>query len=370
MPNTRPHTPVWTRRWRTDFSALEKAAVADAEGKSTPEERRLLRSPEWCDAWHDALECAASELATAVERMIFTNDQRAIATRATLVAVRTALTEARRLIKHRTKQEGRVTFEKQHYFQADEVALRWLRHHHTTEADARCGTLLAAAGLPPWPPRPPRAHDSVDGIERAWSAGLLDDPRTAAVDDLLAMDDETFRNAVADDVRHQNRRLAALRHPLLLNDWMAALQDLADMTAPRAGLDERNLQLAPVDFDALWAMTSENARCVLNARRFYRGVEQRMVEWRKVVRRRAREAARAEEEAKRPWEQVQREVRQDLAERHPRQYEALRRALDPFGVRPGSVELDRRRFTEEARRELKRMMLAALADGTWKNLLS
>jgi hypothetical protein len=55
----------------------------------------------------------------------------------------------------------------------------------------------------------------------------------------------------------------------------------------------------------------------------------------------------------------------EIAERHPRQYAAVRRALAPFGTRPGAVDLDRKRFTRSVRSELKQLVAAALDDGNW-----
>jgi hypothetical protein len=102
---------------------------------------------------------------------------------------------------------------------------------------------------------------------------------------------------------------------------------------------------------------------------FYRSLEQRMAEWRRLVWRLNRDAQAAERKATQPWSDVERRVRQEIAQRHPRHYAAVRRALAPFGTRPGAVDLDRKRFTQTVRNELKQMVAAALDNGYWIQLL-
>jgi hypothetical protein len=150
---------------------------------------------------------------------------------------------------------------------------------------------------------------------------------------------------------------------------MAALQELADKIAPTARINHHNHMLAPLDYDELRAMTTTDAYQVINARRFYRSIEQRMAEWRRLVWRLNRDAQAAERKAAQPWHEIERRVRQEIAERHPRHYAAVRRALAPFGTRPGAVDLDRKRFTQTVRNELKQLVATALDNGNWTQLL-
>ncbi|MEO3753622.1 hypothetical protein [Streptomyces sp. B6B3] len=364
--------PSWDLKplWQADFHVLVTTAIADAEGRTRPSVAAGLRSSEWCEDWLDALNCAAGDLETAVERMTYTHDPRLDVTDHRLRCVRAALCEARTLHKRRHQYLTVTELERRRQYRADLVALRWLRNHHREEANTLRRTLLAQAGLPAHPPG--WGNDVADGvevIEQAAENGLLHAPRPPAVDDLLDLSDRAFRARVSDDVCTQNQRITALRHPAMLNDWMAALQELADKTTPTARVDDRNLMLAPLDYHELSVMAAPDVYRIIRARRFYRGVEQRMAEWRHLVQRLIRDAQAAEQRAAQPWSDIEQRVRQHIAERHPRQYAAVRRALAPFGTYPGAADLDPDRFTRKVRGELKHMLMTALDDGTWKQLL-
>jgi hypothetical protein len=357
--------------WQADLGVLVTTAIADAEGRTQPTVAAALRSTEWYEDWLDALNHASGDLETAVERMTYTHDPRLDETTERLQRVRTALHEARALHKRRQHHETANDPERRRQFRADMVALGWLREHHHQEAQTLRRTLLTKAALPAHPPM--RIEDVADGvefIERAAETGLLRAPRPPAVDELLNLSDQAFQERVSADVRTKNRRITALRHPALLNDWMAALQELADKIAPTARIKHQNLMLAPLDYDELWAMSTTDAYEVINARRFYRSIEQRMAEWRRLVWRLKRDAQAAERKAAQPWRDIERRVRQEIAEHHPRQYAAVRRALARFGTRPGAADLDPKRFTWPVRNELKQIVTTALDNGTWTQLLA
>jgi hypothetical protein len=180
------------------------------------------------------------------------------------------------------------------------------------------------------------------------------------------MTDFYFNRTVSNDARVQDGREEGLRHPLLLNDWMAALQDIAIQTGPTAGRIPDTTQLAPLDYPRLKHLSADDARHILRARRFFRAVQQRINEWGHLVNRLNREATIAQHHASTPWNNALWEARSRIATIYPDQYSALLRALDAFTI-PGTDQLEPDRY-EVARKQVKTQLLGCLADGTWRNI--
>ena len=359
------------RWWETDFDVLCATAVADADNRVHPQVASGLRSARWHENWLDALTCTEATLATAKERMTYLGDPQETDTANHLKCVRTALQEARSIADRYWREEDDANPADAHQYSASGIAARWLAWHHRAKAHYLKRALLADRGLTTAPSdRQPR--DIVDVIEQAAKTGLLEAPTTPEVLALFAVDDNAFRNTVADDVQFQNARIPELRHPLLLNDWCAALQDLMEIAAPEAGGVEENKELRPLDYDALHALPSDAAFQILNTRRFYRGCEQRMAEWRRVVKRLERDVKAREYEAQAPLREVREDVLSELVTRHSKQHAALCRALEPFLIAPGSDQIDPQKLSKGSalRSELKQLLLSALADGTWPRLLN
>lgn len=359
--------------WRQDFQVLVTTAIADTQGRVHPVVADMLRSAEWCHDWYDALMAAEGELASAHERMAYSGDLRAGATKKRLMRIRTVRDEARVLHRDRMRTEGQNNPAAVRVRQADSVAMAWLRHHHKDWCNVRRGELLRERGMaenrPGYGMSP---ADGVEAIENAAREGTIPYPSTPEVEALLDLGDEQFRNQVARDIQEQDFRIQELRHPLLLNDWMAALQELEAMTLPLAWAENNSesMTLGRLDVAKLAALPSEEAYKVLRARRFCRALYQRIAEWKRIVRRMARDVAALEEAIARPWYDVEQQVRQELVDKFPEQYSAMRRALDPFGVRPGSNQLDVKKFDNKLRGKVKQIMLDALADGSWVRLLT
>lgn len=357
--------------WESDFDVLVLTVIVDAVGRIRPTVATTLRTPRWCADWNDALDAAVAKLAIVVERMTYENDPRLANNEERLAAVRARQHEARIRHKEIRRQQHMQHPDMIRLFQADQVAMGWLRHHYPDEVEKRVVRILAAAGLPRRPPTWGAGYvDGVEAITDAAEKGWIAAPRTLRVDELLALDDDAFRNAVARDVRNQDHRIPELRHPLMLHDWMAALQDLEEMTAPRAATHPDGMNLAKLDFRELRSWPTEDVRKLFNARRFLAGVGQRKSEWGRRVRQLTYEATTACHAINEPWYAAEKQARTELADAHADEYSALRRALDPFGVMPGSNRLDPQKFHNRVRRELKALLLAALADGSWKHLLT
>lgn len=356
------------RHWRVDFDSLVTTAIADAEGLTNRNTAGVLRSQEWTLAWQDALYCAEGSLLSSTEWMAYGNDRRLRVTQIRLRRVRNRINEVHILLKSRARAASTSPHD-QAGGTAGNITDKWLVEHHHDESESLRRTWTSQAGLSlryPWYHEPPL--ERIELVERAAQLGLTDYPVTDAVTELLDTSDEAFRNRVATDAQEQNRRLPELRHPILMNDWCAALQDLLEQTGEQAGVKQGH-QLAELDIGVLHTRTQDEARRVLDARRFYRSCRQRLVEWEFLARTRGSEAFQAFCRAEKPWKDIEKMVRNTIASRHPRHRQAVLNALVPFCYDQDPTRIDPGKLGRKARNELRVMVLESLADGSWDRLL-
>ncbi|MHB9860042.1 hypothetical protein [Streptomyces sp. YIM S03343] len=242
------------------------------------------------------------------------------------------------------------------------TALGWLRNAFSSEYAELLEQERARRNVGDKVEKPP-FRDVHEQIKYAYECGQITAPRTPEVDRLLVADGATVRLAAADDAKDQEERNMVLRHPLMLGRWENALRELGEMTAERAHAETpHGLGTLPEDF---YALPLEEATVVLNARRFLAAIQQRRLEYKRHVRQithalreRERESSHAIAAA-----EAKAAVGQLLIERRSSEYAYVRAALRPHEERDGF--LPRSLVTSPKRAEIKRRVLAALADGTW-----
>lgn len=356
------------RVWSANPDRLISTAIADAKGRTPPGVSNLLRSPKWRDRWSDALNGALAELQTAAERMTYEGDIRLPRIRQQVTAFRRTTNEAFTLLKQGDRQMDAENDVGERRLDAEQRAKKILRTHFRKWFEEEMAAAMSRARLPRHHPfAHVRSEDGIDLLERLLESGYLDFPGRAEVRRLEALSDGDFRDVVAEDVSSQTGRNVALRHPLMLNDWMAALQDLQEMTWSALGNEGDPHSVLPEFRIPCPPAREEEVYIALRRRRFYRGVLQRMAEWKRLRRSFVREAVAKEEELKEPWTKAAASISDRIPDVFPREYEAVRRALDPFGETPGSTVLGEGYWRH--RKELDEVIHRALRDGTWVNLL-
>lgn len=356
------------RVWNANFDRLISTAIADAEGRTPSGVSSLLRSPRWRDRWSDALNGALAELETAAERMTYEGDIRLPRIRQQVTTLRRTTNEAFTLLKQADREADAENEVGERRLDAEGRAKKILRTHFRKWFEGEMAATMAQAGLPRQHPfAHVRSEDGLDLLERLLEAGHLEFPGRAEVQRLEGLSDDDFRDTVAADVSSQDGRNIALRHPLMLNDWMAALQDLQELTWSALGNEGSPSAVLPGFQIPSPLAHEEEVYVALRRRRFYRGVLQRMAEWKRLRRSFVRVAVTREEELKKPWTDAAASISARIPDVFPREYEAVRRALDPFGECPGSVVLGAGYWKH--RKELDEMIHRALRDGTWVNLL-
>jgi hypothetical protein len=356
--------------WRQNFQYLVVTAISDADGRAHPAVADRLRSPAWCADWIDALDYAIATAETAVERMTYSADPR-------------QHDQVKRLQRLRASQHaGRIQLKQMNAVGNQGVAAinrsrsaaRFtkviLRSHFHEWFNERLLDETARRGLPRRPPSyGTHYRDGVHMVESMIEDGTLEYPTPDAVKRLIDLSDDDFRNVVAEDVADEEGRDERLRHPALLNDWMAALQDLQEMTWSHLELKGGPFQDLPqLDYAALTKACSTEVAVTLRRRRFYRSVIQRTNEWRRLRRHLVREAETRQAELDRPWTTVLNAITDEIPAVFPREYEAVRRALDPFGEPDPGCDFLSDAFHGK-RRAFKDLMKKSLADGTWTRLL-
>ncbi|MFM9613064.1 hypothetical protein [Streptomyces niveiscabiei] len=345
------------------FDNLVTVAVAEAVSGYVPQRtRRLLRRPEWRQDWQDALLCADGELQVATERMRYTGDPRLGTTERRLRRVRVRRNEASVLVKKLRRHDYHNSVERRTGTDSRLTARGWLRVAFPEEYAALLAGERArldvgeATGEPSF-------HDVHEQIAYACAHGLLTAPRTPEVDGLLAAADTVVRETAAEDAKDQEGRNTALRHPLLLGRWENALRELGRTTAVRARAETPHaLGVLPDDF---YALPHPEATGVLNARRFLAALQQRRLEYKRYVRQLTQ--ALRERARENPYVLAAGEAKAGasalLVERYPREYAYVLGVLRPFEERDGV--LPQELVSSPRRAELKREVLAALADGSW-----
>ena len=231
---------------RGDFGNLVTAAVADATRRLPAPVRRLLDGLEWHLDWADALVWAEGELQVSAQRMALLGDPRLRRVEGQLRQVRVRLHEAR-CVAAEYRRQDRERLEQGRLLTARATALSWLGKALPEEYEALFTARVAELGIPPLR-RGSASRDVFDSIEQAVAQGRLRVTAGPEVTALLELPDDTFRAAVADDVREQNARNVLLRHPLVLRRWHAGLARLCDLTVgPARASSATALGRAPLD---------------------------------------------------------------------------------------------------------------------------
>ncbi|WDV30581.1 hypothetical protein OIM90_01720 [Streptomyces sp. AD16] len=202
---------VLVKRFEEDFGNLVTAAVADATRRLPAPVRRLLDGLEWHLDWADALVWAEGELQVSAERMTLLGDPRLRRVEGQLRQVRVRLHEARCVAADYRRQD-RERLEQGRLLTARATALSWLSKAFPEEYAALFAARVAELGIPPLR-RHIASRDVFDSIEQAVAQDRLQVTAGPEVTALLELPDDTFRAAVADDVREQNARNVLLRHP-------------------------------------------------------------------------------------------------------------------------------------------------------------
>ncbi|PBO25930.1 hypothetical protein CLM85_01370 [Streptomyces albidoflavus] len=350
---------VLVKRFEEDFGNLVTAAVADATRRLPAPVRRLLDGLEWHLDWADALVWAEGELQVSAERMTLLGDPRLRRVEGQLRQVRVRLHEARCVAADYRRQD-RERLEQGRLLTARATALSWLGKALPEEYAALFAARVAELGIPPLR-RHTASRDVFDSIEQAVAQGRLWVTAGPEVTALLELPDDTFRAAVADDVREQNARNVLLRHPLVLRRWHAGLARLCELTVgPARASSATALGRLPVD---LAGLPRQEAMQIINARRFFCAVQQRRLDCDRTVRGLMAEIVRRERAD--PVNAARREAgvhaRLRLAEAHPEAYARIREELRAYESEPG--HLDPARLTSDVRGALKARLLAELGTG-------
>ncbi|BDH72409.1 hypothetical protein [Streptomyces sp. PLM4] len=350
---------VLVKRFEEDFGNLVTAAVADATRRLPAPVRRLLDGLEWHLDWADALVWAEGELQVSAERMTLLGDPRLRRVEGQLRQVRVRLHEARCVAADYRRQD-RERLEQGRLLTARATALSWLGKALPEEYAALFAARVAELGIPPLR-RHTASRDVFDSIEQAVAQGRLRVTAGPEVTALLELPDDTFRAAVADDVREQNARNVLLRHPLVLRRWHVGLARLCELTVgPARASSATALGRLPVD---LAGLPRQEAMQIINARRFFCAVQQRRLDCDRTVRGLMAEIVRRERAD--PVNTARREAgvhaRLRLAEAHPEAYARIREELRAYESEPG--HLDPARLTSDVRGALKARLLAELGTG-------
>lgn len=354
--------------WTTSFDRLVTTSIIAAEGKVRPEVFNLLRSPKWRDRWNDALHCALAELETSCERMLYEGDIRFEKTHERVILLRRSSKESSEFLKARDLEIDRQSGAPEALSPTAESATRKiLMIHFNSWLQEELKNVMAQQGLPAQRPlKNLRFSDGIELLEFLISEGALRFPGEEEALRLQRMTDAEFRNQVAQDVSDQENRIHALRHPLMLNDWMAALQDLQEMTWSALGMETN-----PGDQLPKWSTPSgPDERAVyltLRRRRFYRAILQRKEEWLRLRRAFVRTAVVQQVRIEQPWIDALEQVCASIPNAFPREHAAVRRALDSFGAPPGSSVLSK--AYRKNRKKVDGLILEALQDGSWINFL-
>jgi hypothetical protein len=378
MPSYLPMSVIRTmpyeeleRWWEVDFSVLTSTAVAEATGLVHPTVTEALCSDDWLEQWADALYAASGELKSSVERMDYTRDRRLESTVKHSGLVSQRLGHVHRLMRERDGKQGWDMLPA-HMKDARLACLALLSRHYKEERDELAAAEIARRGLPAKMPfADARYADRFESIEDAVRRGMIHAPVTPGVQAFLDMPTPALTHHAARDVTQQEERCSELRHPLLLGRWYGALEHLRDRHCELAGVTPAfSVSLPRLDVSSLQDMRTEEARQIINRRRFVRGLAQRHRECMMHARQLARAVSARREEIERPWHEARGDSREELARRHPEQLQALMSAFEPFCV-PGTTEIRR----DELRKRgpvtgvLIPTLKQALVDGTWRRLL-
>ncbi|MFJ4902789.1 hypothetical protein [Streptomyces sp. NPDC088727] len=311
---------------RSDFDSLVTIAIADATQRDIPSStRRLLRKRDWHLFWRDALKYTVGELQISTEIMAAENDPRTKANLQRLALVRKALTGADKVAAEFRRRAHRAELSENGFYISDRVARSILmRLHPETRPKA--------------PHTSDKAADRFDTITDGCTQGWLAIPRTSDVESLLEASPLVVRNVTARDAQTQQDRNAALRHPLMLGRWHRSLQELAEITCPRAGASSPHA-LGPLPPDAN-RLPHEERSNLFRARRFMAAVMQRQAECDYQARwaLQAVTQRRKEDPSIIAYREAYDAAGHELAAKYPDEYAYVLERLAPYEYRPGHLD--------------------------------
>ncbi|WP_446458632.1 hypothetical protein [Streptomyces rochei] len=360
------------RWWEVDFNVLASTAVAEATGPVQPSVAEALRSDDWIEQWADALYAASGELKSSVERLEYTRDPRVEKNRKRSGLVAQRVGHVNTMLRERRAQQGWDMFSSWQKDAHGAVLSILVSHYRDESRELACAEIARRGLAPQHPLWDLHCDNAYDMIEDAVQRGLINAPATPEVTSLLNLPTHALTDRVAKDVTQQEERCSALRHPLLLRRWADALEHLRDRHCELAGIAPVfSVTLPGLKMRDLWAMSTEEARTIINRRRFIRALAQRNRECQMHVRELSRTVAKRQTEVKQPWNDAVSASREELARRHEEQYKALMIAFGPF-CEDESTAI-RREFLGRrgvVPKELIPSLKQALADGSWSNLLA
>lgn len=358
------------RWWEVDFNALTSTAVAEATGPVHPTVTAALMSEDWLESWADALYAAYGGLASSVERMTFEQDRRLTKTQTNATLVQVRMGEVNTKVRAGKREQG-WTMLPANQKDARGRSLSLLAGHHADEALMLADSEIARRGLTPNHPfYGPGYENKFDAIEDAVRRGMLQTPMTSELEKLLRMPSPALTSIVARDVTSQDERCVELRHPMMLRHWRQALEQLRDRHCELAGVEPSFMvNLPKVDMQKLWSMDRKEAGRLLSRRRFVRAIAQRYRECEMHARDVVRAVSVRREEIVQPWYEARMASREELARRHPEQFEVLLAAFTPF-CDPGTTRIRREFLTRHGVivYQLVPLLKRALADGSWVRL--
>jgi hypothetical protein len=340
---------------------MATAAAAAADGAMPRRTRQALESEEHIQGWVDGINWAAYELESAVERFGYERDHRHRITNHRLKALRALRHQALILLKHQDRDNYPDLGYRPGSLAVEELAKSLLsRHHGATNLSLKLDFVRDNGGDPDDPLWTLSLSDATALVEFANERGLIGPPTNDAVEKLRRSSDETFRAVVLRDIRHIDDPVMELRHPMLLNDWLAVLQDIESENAEQARYSISK-GFADLDIKELWQCESHYVTRLFAARRFQRALLQRKAEWKRVHRTHLRTASTIIDKKMEMWRAASIAVREIQVQRHPDQYDAIRAYLRHYTT-PDADTVD-----PDLAASIKKAVMAGLADGAWRS---
>lgn len=345
------------RRWEEDFSQLCTTVLAEATGPVDPSVEAALRSAAWASRWDDALYACIGALASAAERKAFTEDPSWKRTLNHLSAVRRRAAEAKELLdrQRRPRAQPRLA-------DARLLVSSVLAKHYAQEFEELRVEEFARRGLPPQEDdeRGP-GRDGLGRVEDLVASGVLEEPADAQVDRLLGASPQALTRTVALDA-NEREYCPALRHPLLLRGWAAALERLRDEHYALDGMQPSfTVTLPALDLDALRAMEPAQAWKVLHRRRFLRSLAQRWRECQMEIHWQVQRAELHHQQQRQPRTAALDAAGEALGRRHAVERDALLERCAPF-CEEGTMLLQERLHSPRPRGEFRRELAQALRE--------
>lgn len=350
--------------WEGDFESFITTAIAEATGEVRVSVREALVQDDWIEQWLDALYAATGELDSSRERLSYKRSPRlksALEMRAQVVQRKDYVSG---ILRDRAKNQG---FEMMPVAQADAMmaSISILSQHHRAEFRDLREEACRRRGIPLNDSYYETSYaDAYDSIRDAITRGALKTPETKEVRALLDFPYEKFKQLVAEETKGVVERCDTLRHPLVLQRWEQALDDLAIEPCRLIGVEPRlSISLPKVLMKDLWSMPGDEAWKILDRRRFIRGLAQRHREFAMHKRQVVRAVALRREADSQPWIDAAREAQTIVGERHPKERDAIIAEFLPY-CEPGSTRIIQATLPSRKRGALVRELKEKLASGT------